>query len=53
MEDRVPGVEPLVVPRVPNTKSPLVSPAALVCSYAITAGGLCCAPFPTYPNPMS
>ena len=47
------AVEPLVVPRVPNTKSPLVSPAALVCSYAITAGGLCCAPFPTYPNPMS
>ena len=47
------AVEPLVVPRVPNTKSPLVSPAALVCSYAITAGGLCWAAFPTYPNPMS
>ena len=47
------AVEPLVEPRVPKTKSPFVSPAALVCSYAITAGGLCCAAFPTYPNPMS
>ena len=38
---------PLVLERVPKTRSPIVSPPASVCSYAITAGGLCCSPLPT------
>ena len=49
----VAAVDPTVVLLVPNTRSPFVCPASLVCSYAITAGGLCCVAGPTYPNPMS